>query len=349
MKPASPVIASGYLADILDQGGALRRTLAHLSSSDTIQSFGASLRKGQYRRVVLTGMGSSFFALYPLHLRLVAQGLPSLAVETAELIHYLQELLTPGTLLVAVSQSGRSVEMVKLLDMLRPDVPCLAIVNDGVSPLALRATEAIVTAAGPEATVSCKTYVSTLMALDWLGTLLLQEDAGAGFEQLSEAAPAVEEYLATWEQYVGELVPLLVNIDHLFVTGRGASLAAAQTGGLIVKESARFPAEGMSSAAFRHGPFEMLNSRVLAIVLEGDGRTADLNRRLVHDIRSASGRAYVCGTRADAAPFCIPATSERICPFVEILPLQMVSLAFAELKGITAGQFKLATKVTTVE
>ena len=56
---------------------------------------------------------------------------------------------------------------------------------------------------------------------------------------------------------------LLNNTRHLFLVGRGASLASVATGALIIKESDHFHAEGMSSAAFRHGPFEMLEAKRL--------------------------------------------------------------------------------------
>ena len=88
---------------------------------------------------------------------------------------------------------------------------------------------------------------------------------------------------------IAELLPLLDGIQDIFVTGRGDSLAAAGTGGLILKESTRRHAEGMSAAAFRHGPLEMAGGSVLVLIFEGDESVAPLHRRLAHDIVSGGG------------------------------------------------------------
>ena len=65
------------------------------------------------------------------------------------------------------------------------------------------------------------------------------------------------------------LADKLRGMRHLFLTGRGSSLSAVGTGALIIKEAARVHAEGMSSAAFRHGPIEMLRPDMLIAVYQG--------------------------------------------------------------------------------
>jgi glucosamine--fructose-6-phosphate aminotransferase (isomerizing) len=136
---------------------------------------------------------------------------------------------------------------------------------------------------------------------------------------------------------------------QLFFVGRGPSLAAVGTGALIVKESGRFPAEGMSSAAFRHGPFEMLNSETVVVVFSGDSATTDLNQRLVQEIREHQGVAELASENVSSAAFCLPAAPHSIRPILEILPIQMITLALAVLAEREPGRFALASKVTTTE
>ena len=162
----SRVIEGPYLADLLEQPDALRRACGQLRDI-------AELRECPVDRIVLTGMGSSHFALYPLYLRLVASGRPSHLVETAELIHYQSDLLSGSSLLIAVSQSGRSAEMVSLMERCGPGVKVVAVTNDDSSPLAARADYCLLLAAGPESTVSCKTYVTTMLVLDWLAAVMV--------------------------------------------------------------------------------------------------------------------------------------------------------------------------------
>jgi glucosamine--fructose-6-phosphate aminotransferase (isomerizing) len=203
--------------------------------------------------------------------------------------------------------------------------------------------------AGIESSVSCKTYVATLVALEWLGAALCRSDCKAVEAALQESAAAAESYLAGWEAKVGALIDLLPGIRVVFVTGRGASLAAAGTGGLILKESAHFQAEGMTCSAFRHGPFELTGPDALVLVFTGDAKTAALNANLVADVRKAGGKAFLVGPDSDLDAFRIPAVPAAIRPVLEILPVQLVSLALAAMAGIEPGNFKLLTKVTTIE
>jgi len=99
------------------------------------------------------------------------------------------------------------------------------------------------------------------MALQWLADVVCERDLRRTRQELRAASPAVRDYLARWKEHVQQLAKTLGGIRHLFLVGRGSSHAAVGTGALIVKESDHFHAEGMSSAAFRHGPFEMLQPR----------------------------------------------------------------------------------------
>ena len=270
-------------------------------------------------------------------------------VETSELVHYQSRLFDPKTLIVVVSQSGQSAEAVRLLEINRGKSSVIAITNTPDSPLAAQADATILTQAGKEFSVSCKTYLTALMALKWLGDVLCGRDLRRTREELKQAAPAVQPYLADLKNHVQSLAQLLKGIRHLFLVGRGSSLAAVGTGALIVKESDRFHAEGMSSAAFRHGPFEMLSEETFVLVFSGDSRTRDLNLRLLDDIREQQGRTELVSEDAAFAPCSLPAAPRCIQPILEILPVQMITLALAAQAGREPGRFELATKVTITE
>src|SRR5258708_37701397 len=167
----------------------------------------------------------------------------------------------------------------------------MAISNAAGSTRTRQGDATIPTQAGKEFSVSCKTYLTALMALHWLGDIFCERDLRRTRDELKQAAPAVESYLAHWKNHVQSLAQLLKGTRNLFLVGRGSSLAAVGTGALIVKEAAHFHAEGMSSAAFRHGPFEMLSKDTFVLVFSGDARARDLNRRLLEDIRERQGRA----------------------------------------------------------
>jgi len=343
------VIEGEYLRDLLDQPQALQDTLKSLDRSKELLALASRLNRGKFQRIVLTGMGSSFHALHPLNVQLIGHGFTAIMVETSELIHYKTRFFDPRTLIVAVSQSGQSVEMLRLAEVNGKRSSVIAVTNTPDSPLGKHATAALYTQAGREFSVSCKTYVTALMALKWLGDTLCVRDAGQSRRELKSAPGAVAAYLADWKEYVDRLAEKLNRIRHLFLVGRGASLAAVGTGALIVKESDHFHAEGMSSAAFRHGPMEMLSEETFVVVFSGDDRTRALNHRLLADIQQEGGRAEPVGEVAALDCFRLAHSGGSIRPILEILPIQMITLALAACVGREPGRFELASKVTTTE
>jgi glutamine---fructose-6-phosphate transaminase (isomerizing) len=343
------VIEGSYLRDILDQPRALEETLAGLNLSETLHRLAVNLQEGKFKTVVLTGMGSSFHALHPLTLELIDHGFTAMMVETSELLHYRNRLFDPKTLIVAVSQSGQSAEVVRLLEMNGGRSSIIAVTNTPGSPLAEQADATILSRAGDEFSVSCKTYLAALMALQWLGDVVCERDLQHTRQELKSASPAVRDYLAHWKEYVQDLAQRLEGARHLFLVGRGPSLAAVGTGALIVKESDHFQAEGMSSAAFRHGPFEMLSDDTFVLVFAGDDKTRELNQSLFADVREKGGRAELVGEGAASASCLLPPAPRSLHPILEILPMQMVTLALAAQAGREPGRFELASKVTTKE
>lgn len=339
-------MASPYLDDILAQPEALQHTLDGLKASQALPDF---LSSGKIRRVVLTGMGSSYYALHLLHMRLVERGMCTFMVETSELIHYGRALIDPHSLIVAVSQSGKSAEIERLLELAKGKSAIIGVTNTPDSPLAAQAAAVVLTAAGAEFSVSCKTYLATLAALVWLGDQLSGDPGLVQFPQLAGAPQAVARYLQNWQTYHAFLSQYLANIRHIFLVGRGLSLAAAGTGALIIKESAHFHAEGMSSAAFRHGPYEMSEAGVLVVVYKGAAATGELNIRLMQDVNAVGGQAELVLTSDNPGPFYLPNGPEVIRPILEILPAQQISLALAAIKGHEAGRFQRGSKVTITE
>jgi glucosamine--fructose-6-phosphate aminotransferase (isomerizing) len=85
------------------------------------------------------------------------------------------------------------------------------------------------------------------------------------------------------------------------------------------------------------------------LIFAGDERTTALNRALAADVRKAGGQAFWIGPDSDIDAFRIPAAPAAVRPVLEILPVQLVSLALAALAGHQPGNFKLLTKVTTIE
>jgi glutamine---fructose-6-phosphate transaminase (isomerizing) len=343
------VIRGRYLTDILSQPEALRATWQGLRATSVFNEIERACRQDRFRQIVLTGMGSSYFGLHPLSIELAAHGWTPLMLETAELIHYYPQLLAPSTLVVAVSQSGKSVEMVRMLDLNSKRATVIGVTNTADSPLAREAQFAVLTAAGEEFSVSCKTYLAAQMALSVLGATMAGIKWAKRLEEWQTVAGSVEAYLLDWESHVAEMAELLGDIRDVFLVGRGPSLASAYTGGLIIKESDHLHGEGMSSAALRHGPFDMLEPGIFVGVFAGDGKARNMHEKLLEDLAGTSVKSAMFAPDASHPACRIPGAGEAARPAVEMLPVQMITLALAARDGREPGKFRRATKVTAVE
>ena len=343
------VIQGRYFADLLDQPRALRATWSGLRDTSVFGDIASACNRGRFQRIVLTGMGSSFHGLHPLSIELAAHGWTPIMLETSELIHYYPHLLAPETLVVAVSQSGESAETVRMLELNVRQAMVIGVSNTADSPLTQQADFVVLTAAGDESTVSCKTYVSAQMGLRMLGAALCNLDTASRLHNLEAAPDAVDRYLRDWKAHVEDLADVLREARHLFLVGRGPSLAAVGTGALTIKESDHFHAEGMSSAAFRHGPFEMLQPGIVVGIFAGPLQTRALHDRLFQDVAGTSACALLFSSDTDRAACRLPNVPEIATPVIEILPVQMITLALAALSNREAGKFERATKVTAVE
>jgi glucosamine--fructose-6-phosphate aminotransferase (isomerizing) len=163
-------------------------------SREDLNDFTKGLSATRYQSIVLTGMGNSFHILTPLYLKLIELGFSVLLAETSELIHFMPRLLGNRTVLIVVSQSGRSGEIVRLLSMKGEGATILGVTNDPASPLAMESDVVALIQAGPEASVACKTTTASLAALAWIGEYMATTDVSSTKDRLEPIAPAVERY-----------------------------------------------------------------------------------------------------------------------------------------------------------
>ncbi len=338
-----------YVRDILNGPLAIRNSIDTWVHEEQLAIITERIHSFNYKKIILTGMGSSFHALYPLYLRLIQHCIPVYHIETSELIYYSTELLTDDCLTIIVSQSGESIEIKKLLCENHNRGLIVGITNTEQSTLSAKTDCLFLTHAGIEKSVSCKTYMTALAAITLLGDILLEENTSNTIKDLGIAATAIQNYLANIENHVSKLIDLFFEIKYLIVTGRGMSLASAHVSGLIIKEASHFFAEGMSSAAFRHGPFEIVLSDLFLMVFSGDQAVCELNKKLVNDVQSCGGKAVIVKQGKECNPFVIPVVPDSILPIVEMLPAQMLSIALSIIHEHEPGKFDLISKVTLNE
>ena len=109
--------------------------------------------------------------------------------------------------------------------------------------------------------------------------------------------------------------------------------------------------EGMNTADFRHGPLELACPGFATLIYAGPTETTTLNRKLALDILKHGGHAFWIDVKNDLElpTISIPKMNEATRVFVEILPMQTLTLVIVERKNIPAGQFRVIEKITTIE
>lgn len=346
-----------FLAEILEQPDALRRTVAGFSSSEEAAAIGERIHRGDFDRVVLTGMGSSLFGCHSLALALTASlPIPVTVWDASELLHQAPAALTPRTLLVAVSQSGESAEVVEVTRLPRQPGASIAITNGPDNSLARWADVNICTYAGPEEAVSTKTYTATLAAQALLAAVLGQGDSRETAGHLSAVAGELGSYLADWQPRIESIARFLGPCQTLAYLGRGYSLSSACTAALITTESSKVFCLGVSAAQFRHGPIELARPGLKVVIFAGSGPTRRLNENFARELAGYGAQVVLITPQPLAGldgpnllQSAIAAAPALLLPILEIVPVQLLTIPLAEAQGFHPATFQRTTKVTDRE
>lgn len=314
--------------------------------------------------VVFTGMGSSLIAAYPAQAYLASRGVRAVVWEAAELLHHHLGVLRSDTLLVAVSQSGETVEITKLLDQLPPKVGVAAVVNVERSTLARRGSFLLPMMAGRQANVSTKTFVCSVAVLMYLAFAITNESHRHLTQVLLKAIRAQERVLERRPLIMAPTAEFFNRPPYVALMSRGPDMASALQGSLMLKEVARMGAEPISAAQFRHGPIEIVNPDHRYVIFarqrqpdpqaKRSANTGRLLLRLAKDIQSHGGKVLLLTD----LPF--PDTTNvrmlRVEPLklglgtlIDTLYMQLLAHDVAVRAGLEPGKFWIAEGVTRVE
>jgi glucosamine--fructose-6-phosphate aminotransferase (isomerizing) len=323
-------------------------------------------RAGQVRsaaagrhRILLVARGSSDnAAIYGRYLIETRLGIPASLAAPSVATHYRARLDLSDTLVVSVSQSGRTKEIVGVQRWaMGLGAAAVAISNDADSPLATEADVPLTTQAGTERAVpATKSYTSQLAALAGLAASL---DGGDDLWPLLDRVPAEVARLEAAEEGVAAAVDVLARSfaedDDVLVTGRGLVFGTALEVALKLEETCLRPVRGLSYADLRHGPIAVVGPGMTAVVVAAqDGPmlapivelAEDLNRRGAR-VLSIGGDAGLAAASAYHVPG--PDLPEPVVPIGLIVPAQLVVESLARRLGLDPDAPRGLSKVTTTD
>ena len=342
---------SGLLDDILAEAGELDAIAFRLCGEKrALVERAASVLRGA-PEVVVVGIGSSWNAGLAVSTRLRRCGVPAFPADASELLHF--GSLRPGAAVLVLSRSGRSVEVVRLLERCAAvDAPILAVTNTPDSPLGRLAAVTLDLEARFDRLVSVTMYSGLAVA----GGLLAEAAGGAGLEDLGRALrESLKEAGALVPEWGRRLEgsPWLDPAATPYFLARGESVASAQEARLLWEEVAKRPAAALSTGAFRHGSQEIVRpgSRV-ALWLDAERlRAEDLT--LARELRGAGALVALVGRDLpdDAADLAlpVPATPPGWAFAVDIVPMQLAAEALARRAGEDPDAFRYCPYVVSAE
>jgi glucosamine--fructose-6-phosphate aminotransferase (isomerizing) len=315
----------------------------------TMSQAAAILRSA--KKVVIAAMGASLFASIPLQYYLSSLGVDAVVSEAGELLHYLEGSWKNAVVLM-VSRSGESIEIARLLAIMKGKVPIIGVTNEPLSQLSRSADVSLLLSSLPDQIVAIQTYTGTLLALHLLGNAVAGR-LDASSAELRELIPAfashVESSVATIEQWDTFLHP----DSNIYLLGRGPSVASTLEGALLFHEVAKAPAVAMPIASFRHGPVEVVDGYFRGFVFAPEDNTRELNLAMAEDLVRFGGQVRLIGPSSSVSQsltICeTPALPGTLAPLFEIVPLQVAALRLAILRGIEPGSFRYAPQVAVDE
>jgi glucosamine--fructose-6-phosphate aminotransferase (isomerizing) len=331
-----------FLSEIHEQPAALQNTLDFYREGDGGDQLSRAIRDWKDRRfdrIIFTGMGSSFFISNTASAILNNHGIQAVSINTGELIHYYFPVITPRTLIVCISQSGESYEIVKLLEKMAGGNYCIGISNEPESTLARQCHLLLLSKAGKEYMTSTKTFTSTALVAVMLSLAIADKWNTKSVSVTRSMIETVGNLIHNHSGWIQGSVNMLEKTDFVQLLGRGPSMAAVLQGALMFMEGTRRPASALFSGEFRHGPMELINEKILVILLAPEGETYLQHVKLAEDIHRFGGNVIFLSNRdpislsKEILHIPVPCTDEFFFSIPASIPLQLMVNEWAVYKG----------------
>jgi len=289
-------------------------------------------------------------------------------VEMASEFRYRDPVLDRSTLVVAISQSGETLDTLMAVKHAREQkARVLAICNTNGSTIPRESDAVLYTRCGPEVGVAAtKTFLGQVAACLLVGLFLAQargvlygDEVGAYVEKLQKMPELVARTLGTVGP-VRELARSLAGAKTVLFLGRHVGYPVALEGALKLKELAYMHAEGFPAGELKHGPIALVEQGVPVVVVVPSPR----GRAVLHDkvvsniqeVRARGARTIVIAEEGDhlVEPFAdhlirVPATPSLFSPLVTTIPLQVFACELALARGLDVDQPRNLAKSVTVE
>lgn len=347
------------LLEIKEEPAALHETLSAIASP--CRRIASELAKDRLGLIYLSGSGTSYHAALAGHYLMSSlSNRPTNSIPASEFESWARATPGSGSLLIAISQSGESVDALSSVKAAkRKGIRSVAITNTPGSPLAETCDFAVLTRAGPEnAVTATKTFLCCLAATYFLGLELIDssgsftgtvEELSGLRKELANAPAFVEQTIGKSEDRAKSLASRFGQASLFFLLGRGANYATALEGALKLKESCNVMAEGYAAREFLHGPMQLVDGTTPVMVIY-----TKTDYESLEPLAESFGRLGAPVVRVTESDLIVDREErmevagglpEALSPLVFIVPVQLFAYYSAVSRGLNPDRPTKLTKV----
>jgi len=367
---AAEIEKKGYkhfmLKEIFEQPEAAKNTLRGRVDDNLNVKLSVSGDFKSLKRIIIIACGTSWHsALIGKYLIEKTAGVP-VEVDHASEFRYRSPIIKPGDLLLAISQSGETADVLAVLKQVKGrGVKTLGIINVVGSSVAREVDSGIFLHAGPEIGVaSTKAFSCQVTALLLFAIFLAQrrgtlsgssEEVTEFFEEVRSLPDKIREVLLQSEKILAIAKEFKDARDFIYL-GRGMNFPVALEGALKLKEISYIHAEGYPAGEMKHGPIALVDKEMPVVFIAPKDHTYNKILSSMEEIHARGGRIIALINSGDSEvanltdnAIIVPKCREELAPIINTIPLQLLAYHIANLRGIDVDKPRNLAKSVTVE
>ena len=362
---------SSFMAkEIHEQPEAVRRTLSGRLGSDgavSLVELGISDKAlARIQKIVIVACGTASYGGQIAKYALERWCRIPVEVDLAHEFRYRSPLVDDRTLVIAISQSGETMDTLMAVRYAREQgATVLAICNTVGATIPREADGVLYTHAGPEVAVaSTKAFLTQVTAALLLALYLAQMRGSGDPTEISAAArelagmPGKVQSVLAGAGQIEALAASMADVTAVLFIGRHVGYPVAMEGALKLKELAYIHAEGFAAGELKHGPIALIEpGQAVMVIMPSPAASPVLHAKMmstIQEIKARGGRVIAVAEEGDAATtadalLIVPATSPLLAPLLTAIPLQLFAASLAGAKGLDIDQPRNLAKSVTVE
>ena len=358
--------------EIHEQPEAVRRTLGRRLGADGALSLGelgiTDEVLARIQKIVIVACGTASYGGQIAKYAIERWCRIPVEVDLAHEFRYRSPLVDGRTLVIAISQSGETMDTLMAVRYAREQgAIVLAICNTVGATIPRESHGVLYTHAGPEVAVaSTKAFLTQVTAALLLALYLAQLRGTGDPMEISAAARElvgmpgkIQSVLAGGGQ-IEALAAAMTDVTAVLFIGRHVGHPVAMEGALKLKELAYIHAEGFAAGELKHGPIALIEAgQPVIVIMPSPAASPVLHAKMmstIQEIRARGGRVIAIAEEGDAATMTladtvltIPASSPLLAPLLTAVPLQLFAACLADAKGLDIDQPRNLAKSVTVE